>query len=129
MIVTLLLSFLPHFVQVMIYLHEVSLNLVVLAFVYTRPALTVSLNYGGQFNRVRSAWNIQFTLAGDLRLGWHELNSGRFHVNNQQEKHYMRRESRLPSCKHPSDQLYLINWVGGHERCIYTHYFAMTDKL
>ena len=50
------------------------LTLVVLALVYMRPALTVRLNYGGYFNGVKPAWNIQFGLAGDLRLGQYELN-------------------------------------------------------
>ena len=43
--------------------------------------LTGRLNYGCimavnsmEFNGVRPAWNIQFGLASDLRLGWHELN-------------------------------------------------------
>ena len=51
------------------------LNLVVLAFVYTRPALTVRLNYetimavnSMELNGVRPARNIQFSLASDARL-------------------------------------------------------------
>ena len=61
-------------------LHEASLTLVVLAFVYMRPALTVRLNYGSimavnsmEFSGVRLARNIQFGPASDLRLGRREL--------------------------------------------------------
>ena len=57
------------------------MTLVVLAFVYMRPALTVRLNYGTimavnsmEFNGVRPAQNIQFGLASELRLSQRELN-------------------------------------------------------
>ena len=60
---------------------QTGLALVVLAFVYMRPALTVRLNYGFimtvnsmEFNGVRPARNIQFGLESDLRLGRSELN-------------------------------------------------------
>ena len=61
---------------------QTGLTLVVLAFVYMRPALTVKLNYvtimavnSMEFNGVRQAWNIQFGLAGNLRLGRRETES------------------------------------------------------
>ena len=67
---------------------------------YMRLALTVRLNYGSimavnsmKFNGVRPAQNIQFGLAGDLRLGQDETESQAglmYSVNNLQEKQYIR---------------------------------------
>ena len=62
---------------------QTGLTLVVLAFVYTRPALTVRINNGTimavnsmELNGVRPARNIQFSLASDARLGRCKLNLG-----------------------------------------------------
>ena len=62
------------------------LTLVVLAFVYMRLALTVRLNYGSIMDPL---WQHFIGLAGDLRLGWHELNL------------------RPDSCKQPAEKQYI----------------------
>ena len=77
---------------------QTRLTLVVLAFVYMRPALTVRLNYGFimavnsmEFNGVRPAPNIQFGLASDLRLGRHEnANWDRSKIDLNECEHFLK---------------------------------------